>query len=187
MAADQKRPAGRARSGAATLAVRSAALDLARTLGPERVTIEGIAAAAGVAKTTIYRRWPNAAAVVMDAFLSEIDPLIGYRPGKTLAETFRNALGDLAGALDADRRDMLRHLVAAAQSDPDLAGAFWANWIGPRREEAHAAIAAAGVSRLEGDVLLDLLFGAFYYRMLIPYAVIDPAWINALVKRVCPE
>lgn len=184
---DSGKGRGRARSSAATEAVRAAALNLARELGPERVTIEGIAGAAGVAKTTIYRRWPNAAAVIMDAYLGDIHPLIAYRPGATLRETFRNALGDLARALDPARRDLLRHLVAAAQSDPELARAFWQNWIGPRREEGHRVIQAAGVSREDGEVLLDLLFGAFYYRMLIPYADIDESWIDEVVDRVCPD
>ena len=176
---------GRRRSDAATAAVLSAALKLAHELGPERVTIERIAADAGVAKTTIYRRWSNAAAVVMDAFLTEIDPLIVYRQGESLEETFRNALSDLDRALDANRRNLLRHLVGAAQRDRDLERAFWDNWIEPRRAEGHKAIQAAGLSREQGDVLLDLLFGAFYYRMLIPYAEIDEVWIEAIVREVC--
>ena len=186
MSIEMEKPHGRMRD-TATVRVESAALELARRLGPERVTIEGIATAAGVAKTTIYRRWPNAAAVIMDAFLNDIRLLIVYRPGETLRETFSNALKDLAAALEPSRRDLLCHLVGAAQSDPDLARALWTNWIGPRREEAQVALQAAGISREEGDVLLDLLFGAFYYRMLIPYALIDDAWIDRLVQTVCRE
>ena len=125
---DDNRPRrGRKRSTVATGAVQAAALRLARQLGPERVTVEEIAAASGVAKTTIYRRWPNAAVVVMNAFLSDIRSLIAYREGETLSDTFRNALRDLARALDPPRRDLLRHLIGAAQSDPDLAKAFWEN------------------------------------------------------------
>ena len=185
MSIEMEKPHGRMRD-TATVRVESAALELARRLGPERVTIEGIATAAGVAKTTIYRRWPNAAAVIMDAFLNDMRPLIAYRPGKTLRETFGNALKDLAAALEPSRRDLLCHLVGAAQSDPDLARAFWTNWVGPRREEAQVAMRVADISREEGDVLLDLLFGAFYYRILIPYAPINDAWIDRLVQTVCP-
>jgi len=38
--------------------------------------MEGIADEAHVARTTIYRRWPNKAAVIMDAFLAEVGPEI---------------------------------------------------------------------------------------------------------------
>ncbi|WP_207917126.1 TetR-like C-terminal domain-containing protein [Rhizobium sullae] len=79
----------------------------------------------------------------MDALLDDIQPQIADRHGATLAETFRNGLSDFARALDPPRRDLLRHLVGAAQSDPDLAQAFWENWISPRREERHRAIQAA--------------------------------------------
>ena len=175
---------GRRRSDDATKAIGKAALELAHELGPDRVTVEKIAAAAGVAKTTIYRRWPNAGAVIMDSFLADIQPSIAYRQGATLRDTFRYALTDLARALEPGRRDLLRHLLATAQSDPDLAKAFWDNWISPRRQEGMAAIEDAGLSREEGEILLDLLFGAFYYRLLIPYAEIDTEWIDAVTRRI---
>jgi AcrR family transcriptional regulator len=41
-------------------------------LGFRNLSVESLAAAAGVGKTTIYRRWPNKAAVVMDAFLIHV-------------------------------------------------------------------------------------------------------------------
>lgn len=177
---------GRSRSVAATLAVQAAALALASEFGPERVTIERIATASGVAKTTIYRRWPNAAAVIMDAFLNDIQSAIAYRKGPTLQDTLRNALGDFARALVPSRRDLLRHLVGAAQSDNELARAFWDKWIGPRREAGQETMQAFGVSREEAGLALDLLYGAFYYRLLIPYAEIDDAWISSVVNRVFP-
>jgi AcrR family transcriptional regulator len=164
-----------------------AALKLAHELGPSRVTIESIATASGVAKTTIYRRWPNAAAVIMDAFLADIQAHIIYRRGSTLRETFRNVLGDLARALNPSRRDLLRHLTGAAQSDPDLAREFWEKWVGPRREEGRRALQTESLSVQEADVIIDLLFGAFYYRLLIPYAQIDDAYIDLVVRMVIPE
>ncbi|WP_105423608.1 TetR/AcrR family transcriptional regulator [Neorhizobium sp. T25_27] len=177
---------GRSRSVTATLAVQAAALALATEIGPERVTIERIATASGVAKTTIYRRWPNAAAVIMDAFLSDIQSSIAYRKGTTLQDMLCNALGDFARALVPSRKDLLRHLVGASQSDDELARAFWEKWIGPRRESGQKAMQEFGVSSEEASLALDLLYGAFYYRMLIPYAEIDDAWINAVVQRVFP-
>jgi len=64
--------AGQIRSNVTTASVQAAALDLVRELGPSRVTIDGIPTTSGVVKTTIYSRWPNAAAVIMDAFLAGI-------------------------------------------------------------------------------------------------------------------
>jgi AcrR family transcriptional regulator len=46
--------------------------------GFRAVTVESISAKTGVAKTSIYRRWPNKAAMVMEAFLFRIGPGIEF-------------------------------------------------------------------------------------------------------------
>ena len=58
-----------------TAAILRAALELGEELGFEGLTVEGIAARSGIAKTTIYRRWPNVGAIVMDAFLADVTRL----------------------------------------------------------------------------------------------------------------
>lgn len=175
---------GRKRSQEATAAAQVAALKLAYDLGPERVTMEAIASQSGVAKTTIYRRWNSAAAVVMDAFLSELTPQIAYRAGRDVRQTLVFALEDLSHALDEPRRRLLRHMVAAAQSSPVLEQAFWDRWIAPRRKAGIEALEQFGVAVQTGELMLDLLYGAFYYRMLIPYAPITDVWIQKIVDQV---
>ncbi|GBR44414.1 transcriptional regulator [Gluconobacter roseus NBRC 3990] len=159
-------------------------MKLAYDLGPERVTMEAIASHSGVAKTTLYRRWNSAAAVVMDAFLSELTPRIAYRAGRDVRQTLVFALEDLSHALDEPRRKLLRHMVAAAQSSPVLEQAFWDRWIAPRRRAGIEALEQFGVTAQMGELMLDLLYGAFYYRMLIPYAPITDIWIQKIVDQV---
>ena len=175
---------GRKRSQEATAAAQVAALKLAYDLGPERVTMEAIASQSGVAKTTLYRRWNSAAAAVMDAFLSELTPQIAYRAGRDVRQTLVFALEDLSHALDEPRRRLLRHMVAAAQSSPVLEQAFWDRWIAPRRKAGIEALRQFGVAAQTGELMLDLLYGAFYYRMLIPYAPITDVWIQKIVDQV---
>src|SRR5215471_3086980 len=69
------RPRGRPRSVAARRAILKATHELLAEGGLSSVTIEGIAARAGVGKPTIYRTWPNAHAVAMAALMegSETD------------------------------------------------------------------------------------------------------------------
>jgi AcrR family transcriptional regulator len=182
-------PAGRPRSADATEAVRTAALALAYEGGVHFATVERIAERSGVAKTTIYRRWPNAAAIVMDAFLDEISPRIPYRRKETVEETFVAAVRQLVTALKGQRGRLLRHLLGAAQSDPQLQQAFWDNWIGPRRAQALEVIAdAQAQGQLPGDIdadaLVDSIFGAVYYRLMIPYAELSAAYADAMVKQV---
>ena len=180
---------GRPRSADATEAVRAAALALAYEGGVHHATAVRISERSGVAKTTIYRRWPNAAAIVMDAFLDEVSPLIRYRRKADVRTTFVTAIKELARALRGPRGDLLRHLLGAAQSDIELEKAFWNQWISPRRVQAKEVIAEAkalGQLRedVDEDVLIDTLFGAVYYRLMIPYAEISGPYVETLVDQV---
>lgn len=180
---------GRPRSADATQAVRAAALALACEGGIGHATLARISAHSGVAKTTIYRRWPHAAAIVMDAFLEDITPLIRYRRKADIRATFTTVLKELAHALRGPRGDLLRHLLGAAQSDADLQKAFLDLWIGPRRAQAKEVIAEArarGELRkdFDAEIFIDTLFGAVYYRLLIPYAPVTDRYLEALVNQV---
>jgi len=181
--------AGRPRSTDATLAVREAALALACEGGAQFATVERIAARSGVAKTTIYRRWPNAASIVMEAFLAEIRPKIAYRHKGSLEETFAASIHQLVALLKGPRGDLLRQLLGASQGDPKLQQAFLENWIGPRRSEAMTLIAqarAAGevAADMDADVLLDALHGAVYYRLMVPYEALSPGYARRMVRQV---
>lgn len=180
---------GRPRSADATQAVRAAALTLACEGGIGHATLARISERSSVAKTTIYRRWPNAAAIVMDAFLEDITPLIRYRRKPDVRATFTTVLKELAHALRGPRGDLLRHLLGAAQSDAELQTAFLDLWIAPRRAQAKEVIAEARArgelsKDLDDEVFIDTLFGAVYYRLLIPYADVTDRYVEALVDQV---
>src|SRR5947209_18505464 len=63
---------GRPRDARATDAILRAALALGINEGFHGLTIEGIAAHAGVGKATIYRRWPDVWSVVVEAVMAEV-------------------------------------------------------------------------------------------------------------------
>lgn len=180
---------GAPRSIDATDAARRVALELAYEGGIANATIERIAQQSGVAKTTIYRRWPSANAVVMDAFLAEISPAVRYTEKATIAATIRAAIRQIVKALEGPRGQLLCHLLAAAQADDELQRAFWVNWMEPRRAQAKAVIARAQLrhelrSDIDVDVTLDMVFGSVFYRLMIPYARLDDAFANGLVAQV---
>ncbi len=189
MAQNRSKKVGRPRSQKATDAVLRAALALAHKSGPGAVTIDQIVERSGVAKTTIYRRWPNASAVIMDAFLADVGPIIRYARQGDIRTKFVRTLAQLSRALAGRRGDLLRHLLGAAQSDSELSAAFWRNWIAPRRQQGKEAIASA-LARGEiakgadADLILDTIFGAFYYRLTIPYEPITQDYIERLVRQV---
>jgi len=184
-----EKTAGRPRSDSATHAVRDAALKLAYEGGVQFATVERIAARSGVAKTSIYRRWPNAASVVMDAFLAELGPKIRYRSKSSVQETFIDSVRQLVLVLKEPQGELLRNLLGAAQSDQKLQKAFHENWVTPRRSQAMAVIAQAQADgELSGDIdsdaLLDAIYGSVYFRLMIPYQDLSAAYVEKMVRQV---
>jgi AcrR family transcriptional regulator len=174
-----------------TEAILRAALELGEELGFEGLTIEGIAARAGIAKTTIYRRWPNVGAIVMDAFLADVTRLAPLQTRETVRESFSASMRLLARAYRGRLGKILRPLIGRAQVDENLREAVRTRWVEPRREVAREIIRRgmqSGELRagLDPDVILDALYGPFYHRLLVPYknAVLSDAFINALVDTV---
>lgn len=179
----------RSRSETTADAVRKAAMELAYEGGLALATMERIAKRSKVAKTTIYRRWPHAAAVVMEGFLHELAPLISYQPKASAQATIASSITSLVKALRGQRGDLLRHLLGAAQGDSRLQRAFQEHWILPRRAQAQPVLDQARKrgelrSDVNDNVLIDSLYGAIYYRLMIPYAELSEIYVETLVAQV---
>src|ERR1700683_432998 len=117
-------PRGRAphrRDENARIAVLHAADDLLVERGFGGVTIEGIAARAGVAKQTIYRWWPSKFEILMDTFLEDAAGALEIPDTGTVDGDLRQHLRQVAGFLSAEPagRVMLA-LIGQDQHDPDV-------------------------------------------------------------------
>ena len=110
----------RTRDVAARRRVLTAARDLVCEMGPRTVTVDQIAAAAGVGKQTIYRWWPTKSSVVMDALIELTDPDPVDLPGSTY-EAVRLQMRRVARMFASRNGELIRELVADAQGDPALA------------------------------------------------------------------
>jgi AcrR family transcriptional regulator len=174
---------GRPRSKSARDAILKAALRLVAKRGFRAVSVNEIAADAGVGKMTIYRHWPNKAAVVMDALLELIGHETAFPETGNALESLRRQLHLQAAFFRSSRGNLIRSLVSEAQSDPELATAFRDRWLFPRREGVHQNIKAA---ILEGSLrddfnigtAIDQLYGSLYYRLLLGSGVIDEQFIE---------
>ncbi|WP_159942638.1 MULTISPECIES: TetR/AcrR family transcriptional regulator [unclassified Nocardiopsis] len=185
-------PNPRRRSERARRAVLDAAAELLGEVGYARLTVEAIAARAGVGKQTIYRWWPSKAAVVFDVFTA----LTGSAAGEPFPDT---------GDLTADLRTVLRATVdefavpamdrtmraftAEMQGDPDLAEAVNERLVRPNTEalkDRLRSAAAAGELDPEADLELaaDLINGALHHRWLLRTAPLTHAYADALVDTV---
>lgn len=127
------RAPGRPRSERAEKAIVEATLDLlAAESGVAGVSIEAVAARAGVGKTTIYRRWPNKEALIVQALASVKTPL--PRPS---GASVRQDLLELARAIGAERdrkhAKCFWNVVGGAEKHPELFARYRQDVIEPRR------------------------------------------------------
>jgi AcrR family transcriptional regulator len=179
------------RGGETTAMILGAALQLGTEIGFDALTMERLAERTGVAKTTIYRRWPNISTVVMDAFLAEVDHAAPIVERGTARESLAVSLKSLARLYRSPHGDTLRLLIGRAQIDDELRHAVTTRWVEPRRALARS-IVRHGIattelrSGLDPDVVLDLLYGPIYHRLLVPYDNLDlsEAYIDGLLDAV---
>lgn len=172
---------------------RSAILAAARALlargGLTAVTIEAIAQKAGVSRPTIYRYWPNAPAVAMAAFLEATGAAAAARaPGNSLA-ALRQQLHALADAFAAPTGRSVAAMVAAAQSETELAKAFRNEFIARNRDATRGLLERCvtdGAIDAPGDMelTLDLIFGPLFYRLLMGHAPITRDFVDRLLDAV---
>ncbi|MEU4659750.1 TetR/AcrR family transcriptional regulator [Streptomyces sp. NPDC023723] len=178
----------RARTGPrAEAAILDAAYELLLEHGLEAATVEAIAARAGVSKVTVYKWWPNRAAVVMSAFLRKSDDVLPYpedfRIGQVedrllrMAESFRGATGTAVAAL-----------IAEGQFDPEIARAFRDGYVNARRRQGveivRAAIERGEIRRADPDVVLDLLYAPLYFRLVVGHRPLDDEAVREHVRLV---
>ena len=178
----------RRRSDRARAAILAAALELFAEHGLRDLTIESIAKRAGVGKTTIYRWWPTKAAVVLDALHEHFDTTIGFPDTGSAREDLRRQLRSVIKLLSTPPGKAYLALIAESQHDPALATALAERYIAARRTAATDVIdrgLARGELRagLDPAAVIDLLYGALYYRLLVSHDPPSPSYADTLIEQ----
>ncbi|GHO68263.1 TetR family transcriptional regulator [Ktedonobacter sp. SOSP1-52] len=187
---EQESPAqGRRRSNQAHQAILQATREVLSQVGYRDMTIEAIAAVAGVGKKTIYRWWPSKAAVALEVLTTSAEarepfPDTGSLEGDLLTY-FEQAFAGLQGKTGT----VLSGLSAEAQLDPEFAREFQQAFIVPMKASL-VALLQRGLQRGELtpdtnlDVLADLIYGAKWYRFLLYPAPLDDAFARDIVRLI---
>jgi AcrR family transcriptional regulator len=179
---------GRPRSERARLAVLAAAAELMLARGLAAVSMDAVAARAGVSKATIYRWWPTKETLALDALYAE---WAAAQPSGVDTGSLR---GDLLALLTPWARTVgsrpygrvIAALVSEAQTDPDFAVQYRQRVVQPRRDQSRAILDRA-IERGEipastkTEVAIDLLYGPLYHRLLHGHASLDDAFVKDVV------
>ncbi|TDP98127.1 TetR/AcrR family transcriptional regulator [Labedaea rhizosphaerae] len=153
-------------------AILAAAVEVLSERGFEGATIEAVVVRSGVAKTTVYRQWPNR----RDLLLSAVETAV---PRAEIADT-----GSLAGDLKSFVRELvavlntepagriLPRLIAAAEDDAELARLL-SEFTAQRRKPIETAVLRAvergepDAGARDSDTLASLVLGPLFYRRLL--------------------
>lgn len=154
--------------------ILEAATELLESGGYRNLTIEMIAKKAGVGKQTIYRWWRSKADIVLEAEIVRADQNFPQPDTGNLLIDLKAVLLRYVEIFDSPRlHQAWSGLVAEAQLDPQFGASFHGGFVTRRRELFRLLFAAAaqrGDLRPGCDVelLVDLVHGAMWYRLLGP-------------------
>ncbi|HWE07352.1 MAG TPA: TetR/AcrR family transcriptional regulator [Rhizomicrobium sp.] len=186
MAQPKKNARGRPRDPGTRRRILAAAAKLLDEGGLGAVTMEAIAALAGVGRPTIYRGWPNAHAVAMSAFLERDRTAPPSHKSRSALAALRSRLRELAETLATRAGRSTAMMIAAAQNDSELAKVFRTHFVMKSREEGRALLARAaaegGIRRkIDIEAALDLIYAPFYFRLLIGHAPLTSRDTDAIL------
>ncbi|MBV8069960.1 MAG: TetR/AcrR family transcriptional regulator [Acidobacteriaceae bacterium] len=179
---------GRPRDELVRTRILAAALATLEELGFANATCDAIAERAGASKATIYRWWPNKAAVLIEAVREAVAQELPFPDTGDVREDLRLQLRNFVRLLNGRRGRAFKAFVAAAQSDPEVSDAFRSAWVRPRRQYAKA-----GLERYRGksfrddvdlDLVMDCLYGPLYYRLLLGHGSLSEKYTDALTDLV---
>lgn len=170
--------------------VLSAALDLLGEVGYGGVTVEGVAARAGVGKSTIYRHWPGKLELVEDA-IRTLKTVVEVPAGGPVRERIVGLLRQVAANLaDSTWSMCLPAVIDAAERDPEVLAIH--RRISCERRRLLADLVAEGVAGGElaagtdPTLAAECLVGPIVVRRLLFHEPFDPADLPRLVDQVLP-
>lgn len=163
-------------------------VELLAERGVANLTVDDVAARAGVGKATIYRHWSSRDGLVRAAIEWLQEPLVEPDTGDLRAD-LRSLLSQLVDELSGpDSGRVLPSFIDAAGRDPVLASIL--ETATRETRAAYARVIRRGIDRGElpegtpVDLLTDLLMAPFVYRQLVLGARSRPGSIDACLDLV---
>lgn len=165
-----------------------ATIELLAEVGYQDLSIERVAARAGVGKSTIYRWWDGKSGLVVEALQSSTPLAEVARTGDACTDL----RAVIRAAADGDVTDLVNAtLPALASSIPggSPAAERLHRFLRPQRDSARQVLhhaAADGLLPADVDIesVIDICVGTVFYRWLIGWHVVDDATVECLVSLI---
>ncbi|MFJ2214581.1 TetR/AcrR family transcriptional regulator [Streptomyces sp. NPDC101062] len=187
-------PRGRPRSAEADAAILEATRAALGELGWTKLTMGDVAARAGVAKTTLYRRWPSKSELVVDAVAAPFDSMELADLG-SLAADVENAVLQFAALLERpETKTALMAVIAESTRDEALRRRIRVSIVerqkrlvllGRERAQARGELPyepdAAAAART-ADLIFDVIAGAVVNRTMVSAEPVDEVWARTFTE-----
>jgi AcrR family transcriptional regulator len=157
--------------------------------GLAAASIEAIAARAGVGKQTIYRWWPTRGAIMLEALRTRAEMEIAIPDRGSVEEDLAKFLSATFALLRGRHGPLVAGLMAEAQTDAEFHAVFRESFINARRQ-AMRTIFERGRDRgqvardVDVEVLVDLVYGAMWYRLLVGHAKLSEGFAVELAAHI---
>jgi AcrR family transcriptional regulator len=171
MSDTNKKQPGRPRSVQSHQAMLRSTLELLAEVGYDAVSIEAIAARAGVGKSTIYRRYTCKEDLIADA-------IENIREDVTIPDT-DNLWGDIDALIQSAAqitlnpvgRQTVAMIVSSASSHPEFAQIYWTKYLQPRRQAFSVVLERAKARNeipadLDPGLIFDIMSGIMLYSLI---------------------
>jgi len=183
----EQRPGGRAARVRSD--VLAATADLLNTVGYERLSIEDVAAEAGVHKTTVYRRWTSKAELVADAVRRNAEQAVPMPDTGSLFGDLqvlgRNVVANI-GSEGGSLRS--RSIVAASTGSDELMAelhSFWAERLATSEVIVERAISRGEVpAGTDANLIIEAVVGPIWLRLLLTGEPIDADFADRIADLV---
>ncbi|TDT18248.1 TetR family transcriptional regulator [Ilumatobacter fluminis] len=182
---------GRTRDEDAERRVLEAAFELVGSRPPGEVGINDIAAAANVAKQTIYRWWPSRTAVILDALVVGTMRATPFRETDDIRADFEAHLRTVIKLFNSPTGRIVREMLAEAHTDPTIADEFRQRFWQPRRDLSQARLRRGielGQIRddLDHEIVLDAIYGPLWTRLMIGHLPLRAADAARVTDAIWP-
>lgn len=164
--------------------IKQTTLDMAREVGFAKLSIEGVAARAGVGKHTIYRRWPSKGALFLDALLPTDGRVLDFANTGDIEADLRTqtyAAVDLLGRPPFG--PLYQALLGEAQHDPSVAATLNERFIAPQAQKLRARLKLAQrqgqvAPEFDLDLAMAILSGPLYFQFLVTQEFVTHDYVD---------
>jgi AcrR family transcriptional regulator len=152
------------------------------------LTMEEVALRSKVSKPTLYKWWPSKAALIMAMFHERLDRKAEPPRLSTAEETIRAKMRHLIRQFNGPFGKVMGDLVAEGQADPAILNELYERHIKLRRASTVEDIERGKTGGelhpdIDPELLVDMIFGPVYYRLLLRLGSLNEKYGNELVTQ----